>query len=128
MKEEKNNKTSSKIKTLKNQYNKILVDLFKQYSEDCIECALEDSKGAFGENIKSVIQCALDNLKCRIFKELEIQDIEDSNDIVNNKVDGFIIGSGMEDTIEIDVDGEAIEDQDQDQDEDEDEDIKGDEE
>lgn len=64
--------TANKVKKLKDQYNKILVDLFDQYAAECIEDAIGGSEGSFGENITGIVENALDNLKTKVLDELGI--------------------------------------------------------
>ena len=71
-KETKKSTATRKIRNLRQQYNKILVGIFDENAADCIERALEDTDGAFGENIHAIIDSALDNLRVCITKELEI--------------------------------------------------------
>ncbi len=66
--------TTNKIRKLHRQYNKILVDLFDQFAAESIEEALEKNEGSFGENIQSIVQCALDCLKCKVMNELGVKD------------------------------------------------------
>jgi len=65
--------TSRKLKKLKVQYNKILVDLFDKFAAESIEEALEEVNGAFGEKIDVIIQTAVDNLKGKVSDELGLQ-------------------------------------------------------
>jgi hypothetical protein len=65
--------TSRKVKNLQKQYNKILVDLFTKYAPECIEEALEEVEGSFGQNIHDVIQKASDYLKTKVFEELGVE-------------------------------------------------------
>jgi len=64
--------TANKVKKLKDQYNKILVDLFDQYAAECIEGAIGGTEGSFGENIIGIVETALDNLKGKVLGELGI--------------------------------------------------------
>jgi hypothetical protein len=78
MKEEKELKgskgsTTNKVKKLQKQYNKILVDLFDQFAAESIEEALDQNEGSFGENIQSIVQCALDCLKGKVMEELGVK-------------------------------------------------------
>jgi len=66
--------TTNKIRKLHRQYNKILVDVFDQFAAESIEEALDKNEGSFGENIQSIIQCALDCLKCKVMNELGVKD------------------------------------------------------
>lgn len=64
--------TMGKVRKLQKQYNKILVDLFDQFAAESIEEALEKNEGSFGENIGSIVQCALDCLKTKVLDELGV--------------------------------------------------------
>jgi len=77
MKDEKESKgpkgsTTNKVRKLQKQYNKILVDLFDQFAAESIEEALDKNEGSFGENIQSIVQAALDNLKGKVMEELGV--------------------------------------------------------
>jgi len=63
----------SKIQALQKQYNDILADAFGKYAPDCIKSALDDSEGAFGENIETIVQGALDKLKAVVLKDFGIE-------------------------------------------------------
>ena len=63
----------SKIKTLQKQYNDILVDAFTKYAPECIECALEESEVAFGENVEGILQTALDSLRSKILADFGME-------------------------------------------------------
>ena len=67
--------TTNKVRKLQKQYNKILVDLFDQFAAESIEEALDQNEGSFGENIQSIVQCALDCLKGKVMEELGVKDI-----------------------------------------------------
>jgi len=64
--------TTNKVRKLQKQYNKILVDLFDQFAAESIEEALDQNEGSFGENIQSIVQAALDNLKGKVMEELGV--------------------------------------------------------
>lgn len=66
--------TTRRVKKLQKQYNNILIDVFTEFAPECIEAALEESDGAFGQNIESIVTSALDSLKCKIFAELGVKD------------------------------------------------------
>jgi len=64
---------SEKINKLKKQYNGVLKDLFVQFAPECIETALGEVEGSFGENIQGVIAKALENLKGKVMSELGME-------------------------------------------------------
>jgi hypothetical protein len=64
--------TANKVKKLKDQYNKILIDLFDQYAAECVEEAISDATGSFGENIANIVETAICNLKEKVLGELGI--------------------------------------------------------
>ena len=82
-------KTNKKIEGLRKQYNNILVDLFKDNAAECIECALEGSTGTIGGNIEQIVQTALDELRCKVLKELGL---ETSGMSADSGIDGIAIG------------------------------------
>lgn len=63
----------NKVQALKKQYNDIIRDAFNKYAPECISAALDDSDAAFGENIETVVQGALDNLRDRILSDFGIE-------------------------------------------------------
>lgn len=65
--------TLNRVKRLKKQYNKILVDLFDQYAAESIEAALEEYDSSFGENVSSVVSNALQHLKTKVLDELGVK-------------------------------------------------------
>ena len=67
----------SQVKSLKNQYNDLLVDSFEKYSTEAIEDALDEVDSAFGENIEDLLDLALEKLKVKIMGDLGV---EGSND------------------------------------------------
>lgn len=75
IKKEKGSKgsTSFKIRKLQKSYNKILTDLFDKYAAESIEEALDKSDASFGENIKDIVNSALDNLRTKVLDELGVK-------------------------------------------------------
>jgi hypothetical protein len=65
--------TTRKVKNLQKQYNKILMDLFTQYAPECIENALDEVEGAFGQNIDSIVAKATEELKTKVLDELGVK-------------------------------------------------------
>lgn len=107
--------TLGKVKKLKKQYNKILVDLFDQFAAESIEAALEKSQGSFGENIETILSDALYNLRCKVMSELGVDKMEAMVTVGGPMT--TIIGNDMD----MDIDSDESEEQNFDQDEMEDE-------
>jgi hypothetical protein len=138
MKDEKDMKsnkgsTANKVKKLQKQYNKILVDLFDQFAAESIEEALEQNEGAFGENIESIVQCALDCLKSKVLGDLGVNA---SSGGVSIAVGGFDLDDIVGDE-EVEDEGPEVrafetekpaksneDEEDEDEDEDEDDSVK----
>lgn len=98
MKDEKDIKgnkgsTTNKVKKLQKQYNKILVDLFDQFAAESIEEALDQNDGSFGENLQSIVQCALDCLKGKVMQELGVSG--DAGNDAGGAVDAIMGGVGL---------------------------------
>ena len=91
-KEEKKTGIAGKIDKLQKQYNKILVDLFKEHAEEAIEQAIEGTTGPIGGNITEIIQSALDSLRTIVEGELGITNGE--CDICDGDGPGMGIGLG----------------------------------
>lgn len=87
--------TQKKLRKLRKQYNQMLVSLFDQHAGDCIERALDESPGAFGENINIILDNALNYLRQCVCKELDMNTEEDSCDDTSMGVDGIAIGPGV---------------------------------
>lgn len=131
-KEETKGKATRKIRNLRKQYNKILVGIFEDNAADCIERALDDTAGAFGENIHSIIDAALANLRQCVVDELELEDggedslpcdIEDSNGVaLGPGIALSIPGDTTEDTEDLEDGDDETEEEDSEDDEETDED------
>jgi len=65
-----------KIKSLQKQYNDLLIGAFEKYSGECIDQALSDTEGAFGEKIADVVDVALNLLKGKVLAEFGIKQEE----------------------------------------------------
>ena len=92
-KTEKKSGIAGKIDKLQKQYNKILVDLFRENAECCIDEAIEGSTGPIGSNIEEIIQSALDSLKSKVMEELGIAgEVSIDVDIMSGMDDGVGIG------------------------------------
>ena len=76
--------TARKVKALQKSYNKILVDLFTQYAPECIESALDEVEGSFGQNIHDVVSAALKNLENKVYEELGVE----ANDAIAISIGG----------------------------------------
>ena len=117
-------KTAKKVDSLQKQYNKILVDLFKQYAPECIEEALEETGGTFGQNIDSVIEAATEKLKGKVYEDLGLG-CGDHGDEVGGVIaisaggpgEGPMGGMDYDDTDseEVDIDTEDTEEEDEDE-------------
>ena len=77
----------------KEQYEKILVDLFDQFAAESIEEALDKNEGSFGENIQSIVQCALDCLKGKVMQELGVS--SDAGGEAGGAVGAIMGGMGL---------------------------------
>ena len=85
--------TTKKIRKLQRQYEKILVDLFDQFAAESIEEALDKNEGSFGENIQSIVQCALDCLKGKVMQELGVS--SDAGGEAGGAVGAIMGGMGL---------------------------------
>ena len=101
--------TARKVKHLQKQYNKILVDLFSEFAPECIEQALEEVEGSFGENIQGIITSALEQLRGKVQSELGVKDGECPTCDTAAGVDSiaFLSGSSEEIPGVIDADDES---------------------
>lgn len=66
-------KIQNKVKQLQKQYNDILVDAFGKYAPEAIENALEGSEGSFGQDVESILNAALEELRSKILADLGIE-------------------------------------------------------
>lgn len=66
-----------KVKALQKQYNDLIISAVDTHAADCVDKALEESEGAFGENIHDVIDRALSYLKDRVLSELGVEPKQD---------------------------------------------------
>jgi len=121
-KTEKKTGIAGKIDRLQKQYNKILVELFKEHAESCIEEAIEGTTGPIGSDIEGVIQTALDSLKGKVVEELGIQcgcdGMELSGDIETDIMavpDEPVVSLAIGDDDDIDADDEEDADIDDDE-------------
>ncbi len=130
MKEEKKTGISGKIDKLQKQYNKILVDLFKENAEEAIEQAIEGTSGPIGGNISEIIQSALDSLRTIVENELGIAG-EVSVTGVDMPCDGDGLGLGgialeIGDDMDEEIEDEESENETDDEDETTEEEAEGD--
>lgn len=63
----------NKVKSLQKQYNELLKSAFEKYAPECIEDALNETESAFGENIETILDNALNNLRTAILGDLGIE-------------------------------------------------------
>ena len=67
---------STSVESLRKQYSDLLAKVFGEFAPDAIESALDGSDGPFGDNIQTIIQSAIDNLKSMIYDEFELEEVE----------------------------------------------------
>lgn len=71
--DEPKGKTAAKIKDLQSQYHDLLCSVFTEHSEDCIEHAIESCPRGIGDNINTIVDCAIEELRRKVYDDLGIE-------------------------------------------------------